>query len=90
MSTKLKIRNFYVPESYTFKFGHENPSAIISLTPCVSSSNYVGSLRPYYQQRKFSLTSTAPSLLLSVGIHTIDDDLSSLKDEYSSLSLDKV
>ena len=40
-----------------------------SLTPIVSSSNYVGGLRPTYQQKKFFRTPTSAT---RVGIHRID------------------
>ena len=78
MAIASSKKTFYIPESYTFKSGYINPSTVVSLTPSISSSNYVGGLRSYSQQNKFSLVSTASSLLpshvSSVGIHTIDDD----------------
>jgi hypothetical protein len=103
MTKKSTKKNFHIRELYTFRSNYENSSAVISLTPLVSSSKYVGGLRPYYQQSKFSLSSPTSSLLSSrissVGIHTTaGDSLSSnkilenniLKDEDSSLSSDKV
>jgi hypothetical protein len=83
MSTNLIKRAFYIPQAYTFESGYRNPGIVVSLAPVISSSKYVGGLRPYYQQEKFFLTSTAS---LSVGIHTINDDSFSETD----LSLDKV
>ncbi len=68
---KFIKRNFYIPQVYKFETGGM----------MISSSKYVGGLRPYYQQEKFFSTSTS---LLSVGIHTIDDSSS------SEISLDKV
>jgi hypothetical protein len=74
MTTKRIQRKF----SYTLKSGYRNPSTVISLTPLISSSNYVGGLRPYYQQSKFSVPSTASSSRISsVGIHITDDSPSS-------------
>ena len=61
MSTKFRKRNVYVSNMYTFESG---PMVI-------SSSKYLGSLRPYYQQKKLANTS------LSVGIHKIEDESSS-------------
>ena len=68
-------KNYKIPTSaYTI------PTTVISLTPLISSSpsSYVGSLRPFYQQNKFPLTSHASPLLSprisSIGIHNTDDD----------------
>ncbi len=103
MAKKSTKKNFNIRDLYTFRSNYENSSAVISLTPLVSSSKYVGGLRPSYQQSKFSLSSPTSSLLSSrissVGIHMTDgDSLSSnkilennfLKDENSSLPSDKV
>jgi hypothetical protein len=89
MARNSREKNYQVSKS-----AYTNPTTIISLTPPISlsSSNYVGGLRPSYQQSKFSLTSTASSLS-SIGIHNTDDDSlkkSSSKDEHSSVSSDKV
>jgi len=91
MARNSREKNYQV-----YKSAYTNPITIISLTPPISlsSSNYVGGLRPSYQQSKFSLTSTASSLRISsIGIHNTDDDClkkSSSKDEHSSVSSDKV
>jgi hypothetical protein len=89
MATKSVKRNFYIPESYTLGSDHMNPSTVISRTPFLSSSDYVGGLRPYYQQSKLSLTSTALPLS-SVGIHTTDDDSLDTSSAYNSLPSDEV
>ncbi len=72
-------KTFHIPPSYTFTAGCSNPATVISLAPFVSSCssplNYVGGLRPYYQQRKFLSTSnTSSSSFPTVAIHTTDDD----------------
>ena len=76
---------FYIPPSYTFTVGCSNPSTVISLAPlvssCSSSLNFVGGLRPYYQQRKFFLTSkdfslsSSTSSHLTVTIHRTDEEI---------------
>jgi len=92
-------RNSREKNDQVSKSAYTNPITIISLTPPISlsSSNYIGGLRPSYQQSKFSLTSTASYLsslrISSIGIHNTDDDClkkSSSKDEHSSVSSDKV
>jgi hypothetical protein len=79
-------KTFHIPPSYTFTAGCSNPSTVISLAPFVSSCssplNYVGGLRPYYQQRKFlstsntssSSSSSSSSPLSIVAIHRTDND----------------
>jgi len=72
-------KTFHIPPSYTFTAGCSNPATVISLAPFVSSCssplNYVGGLRPYYQQCKFLSTSNIPAPSLStVAIHSTDDD----------------
>jgi hypothetical protein len=76
-------KTFHIPPSYTFTAGCSNPATVISLAPFVSSCssplNYVGGLRPYYQQRKFLSTSNTSTLsssssLSTVAIHSTDDD----------------
>ena len=49
-----------------------------SLTPIVSSSKYVGGLRPTYQQKKFFRT---PTVATRVGIHKIDDESNKVERE---------
>ena len=74
---------FHIPPSYAFTAGCSNPTTVVSLAPfvssCASPLNYVGGLRPYYQQRKFLITPNPPSRssspsLSTVGIHSTDDD----------------
>lgn len=76
-------KTFHIPPSYTFTAGCSDPATVISLAPFVSSCsspmNYVGGLRPYYQQRKYlstSNTSTCSSSvsLSTVAIHSTDDE----------------
>ena len=71
---------FHIPPSYSFTAGCSNPSTVISLAPFVSSCssplNYVGGLRPYYQQYKFLSTTnrSSSSSLSTVAIHSTDDE----------------
>ncbi|CAF1644645.1 unnamed protein product, partial [Adineta ricciae] len=76
-------KTFHIPPSYAFTAGCSNPTTVISLAPfvssCASPLNYVGGLRPYYQQRKFLITPNPPSrssspAVSTVGIHSTDDD----------------
>ncbi|CAF1376338.1 unnamed protein product [Adineta ricciae] len=76
-------KTFHIPPSYAFTAGCSNPTTVVSLAPfvssCASPLNYVGGLRPYYQQRKFLITPNLPSRSSSpspstVGIHSTDDD----------------
>jgi len=72
-------KTFHIPPSYTFTAGCSNPATVISLAPFVSSCssplNYVGGLRPYYQQCKFLSTSNISTPSLStVAIHSTDND----------------
>jgi hypothetical protein len=76
-------KTFYIPPSYTFTDGCSNPSTVTSLAPyvssCSSAFNYVGGLRPYYQQRKYISTSSTStpstsSSLSPVEIHSSDDE----------------
>jgi hypothetical protein len=71
---KAVKKSFHIPPSYTFTAGCSNPTTVISLAPFVSSCssplNYVGNLRPYYQQRKFPQTSSHSI----VAIHSTDDE----------------
>jgi hypothetical protein len=72
-------KTFEIPPSYTFTSGCSNPATVMSLAPFVSSCssplNYVGGLRPYYQQRKFLSTSNTLTLpLATVAIHMTDED----------------
>jgi hypothetical protein len=75
-------KTFHIPPSYTFTAGCSNPATVISLAPFVSSCsspiNYVGGLRPYYQQCKFlstsSPSSSSSSSLSTAAIHSTDDD----------------
>jgi hypothetical protein len=77
-------KTFHIPPSYTFAAGCSNPATVISLAPfvscCSSPLNYVGGLRPYYQQRKFFSTlntsnhSSSSSSLSTVAIHSTDND----------------
>ncbi|CAF1291311.1 unnamed protein product [Adineta steineri] len=83
--TSIK-KTFHIPPSYTFTAGCSNPATVRSIAPfvssCSSSLNYVGGLRPYYEQRKFlskantsGLSSSSSITSLSnVDIHTTDDD----------------
>jgi hypothetical protein len=77
MRSKFVKRNFYTPESYTFKSDHVIPS----LTPLISSS------RPHHQQSKFSMRLSHKS---SVGIHTTDGETLNKSSVDSSLPSDKV
>ena len=76
---KSMKKTFHIPPSYTFTAGCSNPMTVISLAPFVSSCssplNYVGGLRPYYQQRRFQSISNRPSPSPSlVEIHNTDDE----------------
>ena len=78
MRTKFVKRNFYIPESYALKSDYINPTTIIS--SCSSSSNCIGNRRSYSQHTEFPLKS-----ILSVGIHTIDDDYLEISSPNNSL-----
>lgn len=72
-------KTFHIPPSYTFTAGCSNPMTVISLAPFVSSCssplNYVGGLRPYYQQRRFQSISNRSSPSPSIAaIHNTDDE----------------
>lgn len=73
MTIKLIKRNFYIPESYVFKTNCQNSATNNFVTPYTFSSNYVGSLKPNYQQNK----SSSPS----VGIHKTDVSDNSLENK---------
>ncbi len=78
MSTK---RRFCIPQI-------QSNDTIIFLSPIISSSNYVGGLRPAYQQKKFFLKSSTSS---SIGIHMIDSNSSFVIDKHNiRLLLDKI
>lgn len=85
-------KNFYSMESYDFKLEDEKSSTVVSLTPFVSprlsSSYYVGGLRPYYQRSKHPLISTvSPSLssdIRSINIHKITDDHFDISSSFSN------
>lgn len=72
-------KTFHIPPSYTFTAGCSNPRTVISLAPFVSSCssplNYVGGLRPYYQQCRYqsksNRSSPSPSI---VAIHNTDEE----------------
>ena len=67
-------KTFHIPPSYTFTAGCSNPTTVISLAPfvasCSSPLNYVGNLRPYYQQRKFPQISSDSI----AAIHNTDEE----------------
>lgn len=77
-------KTFHIPPSYVFTAGCSNPATVISLAPFVSSCssplNYVGGLRPFYQQQKFrapsdaSTRSSSSLSLATIGVHSTDDD----------------
>lgn len=91
-------KNFYKQESSMFKSGYAKSNTVVSLTPVVSSysplsSKYVGGLRPYYQQNKYSLRATSSPLLSShiesVNIHKIHDDHIEISSSFSNKNLKK-
>lgn len=75
-------KSFYIPPSYTFPSSYSNPATVISLasfvSTCSSPLNYLGGLRPYYQQQKCLTPSSSSSTSVStatVPIHSTEEDI---------------